>query len=72
MRRKFWQFVHDSLERAWHWVYYHKLAGPLPEITPRNVEYGWSYSISYINGRTGMMTDASPATEPSTENEQEG
>lgn len=27
MRRRFWQFVHDKLEQAWHWVYYNKLAG---------------------------------------------
>lgn len=31
MKRKFWQFVHDQLEQAWHWVYYHKLAEPSQE-----------------------------------------
>lgn len=25
MKRKFWQFVHDRLEFAWHWVYRTKL-----------------------------------------------
>ena len=56
MRRKFWTFVHDRLEDAWHWVYYHKLAEPLPEITLTN----YQYHISYVCGRTGMLTDVSP------------
>jgi hypothetical protein len=39
MRERFWQFVHDKLEQAWHWVYYHKLARPLELGTPKNYEY---------------------------------
>jgi hypothetical protein len=31
VKRRFWQYVHDRLEDAWHWVYYHKLAGDLPK-----------------------------------------
>ena len=49
MRRRFWQFVHDRLERAWHWAYYHKLARPLPPIVQSNIKYGWR-SVSYITG----------------------
>lgn len=45
MRRKFWQFVHNRLEDAWHWVYYHKLARPLPEVL--HGEY--LYTLTYVN-----------------------
>jgi hypothetical protein len=30
MKRKFWLWVHDRLESAWHWVYRTKLAKPIP------------------------------------------
>jgi hypothetical protein len=58
MRREFWQFVHDQLEHARHWVYYHKLAPPSPEVNPGYVNY--KYHISYVCGRTGMITDLPP------------
>lgn len=52
MRRKFWNWVHDRLEDAWHWVYYHKLAEPLPEITPKN----YRYTFSYVVGRASTIS----------------
>lgn len=55
MKRRFWQFVHDRLEQAWHWVYYHKLAKPLPEIVQSNIKYGWRYSVSYVNGLGSLV-----------------
>lgn len=30
MRYKFWEFIHDWLERSWHWVYRNKLSKPIP------------------------------------------
>jgi hypothetical protein len=54
-KRRFWQYVHDRLEDAWHWVYYHKLARPLPEITLSNVKYGFQYSVSYVNGLGALV-----------------
>jgi hypothetical protein len=55
MKRKFWQYVHDRLEDAWHWVYYHKLAGyyygDLPEVCPKNI----IYTTQYINGQGGVV-----------------
>ena len=48
MRRRFWNFVHDALERAWHWVYYHKLHDPkyLDSICPKNITYTFLYGRS--------------------------
>ena len=57
LRRRFWQFLHDRLEAAWHWVYYHKLAEPLPVITRQS----YQYNITYVCGKTGVMTDPTPA-----------
>lgn len=50
MKRRFWQFVHDRLESAWHWVYYHKLAKyQLERIVPSNVSYSFKYGTSAIH-----------------------
>lgn len=38
MQRRFWQFVHDRLERAWHWVYRTKLASHAP-VAPFEIRY---------------------------------
>lgn len=38
MNRRFWQWVHDRLEKAWHWVYRAKLAKPINP--PQDVMYG--------------------------------
>lgn len=43
MSRRFWQFAHDKLESAWHWVYYHKLAPQPPSPT------SYSYSVVYLS-----------------------
>jgi hypothetical protein len=57
MKKRFWQFVHDQLEQAWHWVYYHKLAKPFPE----NIGHrDYRYTFTYICGKTGMTTYPSP------------
>lgn len=32
MRLRFWMWIHDALERMWHWVYRHKVA----PLTPLN------------------------------------
>jgi hypothetical protein len=40
--------VHDGLEKAWHWVYYHKMnPPPLPPIST----VGYRYSYTYTNGK---------------------
>jgi hypothetical protein len=46
LKRAFWQFVHDRLEAAWHWVYYHKLARPLPPVMASNITYTIGYSAA--------------------------
>jgi hypothetical protein len=28
LRLRFWNMVHDRLQKAWHWVYYHKVIKP--------------------------------------------
>ena len=66
MRRCFWQYVHDRLEDAWHWVYYHKLAGDLPKVS----DDPYQFRVYYVNGR-GQVIDPSPVF-LGTENEQEG
>ena len=45
MKRKFWQFIHDKLEDAWHWVYYHKLAKPITIQDAGNR----LYSVRYVS-----------------------
>ena len=56
MRRRFWQFIHDQLERAWHWVYYHKLHDPkyLTESVPVN--------YTFVYGRSAAVALDLPAT----------
>jgi len=56
MRRKFWLWVHDTLERAWHWVYYKKLVRPLPRI----MDFPIIYHVEYINSKTGKVSDPRP------------
>lgn len=48
LQKRFWNFVHDQLERAWHWVYYHKLHDPkkLARIVPSNVRYTYAYGVA--------------------------
>jgi hypothetical protein len=60
MRRKFWKFVHDRLEEAWHWVYSNKLADPAPLPPIGNVHY----NITYACGQTAMMTDVKRNSAP--------
>lgn len=45
MNLRFWRFVHNRLEQAWHWVYYHKILPhePLPPLT--QYKYTYSYSV---------------------------
>lgn len=33
VRYWFWSKVHDALEEAWHWVYYHKLLPVTPKFS---------------------------------------
>jgi hypothetical protein len=40
LRLRFWTFVHDSLEKAWHWVYYHKVHPLIPlRLEARDILY---------------------------------
>jgi hypothetical protein len=55
-RRRFWVWAHDALEAAWHWVYYNKLAEPLPPYRDRL----FSESYTYVNSRTGDETPPRP------------
>jgi hypothetical protein len=55
VRRRFWQFVHNQLELAWHWVYYHKLAPKVP-IGPPNVV---AWRVTFIT-KEGFETEPSP------------
>ena len=61
MRKKFWNFVHNRLEDAWHWVYYHKLADPPPCVDIGHKDY--RYTFTYVCGKTGMISDPSPVIE---------
>jgi hypothetical protein len=47
MTKRFWQFVHDRLEDAWHWVYYHKLVDT-KELRASEPIF---YSVRYVNGQ---------------------
>lgn len=31
LRFLFWNWVHDYLEKAWHWVYYHRVIPNRPD-----------------------------------------
>jgi hypothetical protein len=61
MRRRFWQWVHNRLESAWHWVYYNKLEDirdktclciteeiSLEEARHR---YPFHYEVQYLNSK---------------------
>ena len=65
-RRRFWNFVHDRLEDAWHWVWMHKLYDPKDLVAAVPVNY------TFIYGRSAAPAINLPADKPSTENEQEG
>jgi hypothetical protein len=54
MRKRFWQFVHNRLEDAWHWVYYTKLAEPSPLTNPGHVNY--QYKFTYVCGKDAMLS----------------
>ena len=58
MRRRFWQFVHDQLERSWHWVYYHKLEPERAKHMRRMISYNYTYV--YRNSETGKETPVAP------------
>lgn len=54
MKRKFWQFVHDCLERSWHWGYRTKLREP-PQL-------GSSFDIRYVQVDTSLKFESKPMT----------
>lgn len=55
MRLRFWRWVHDMLEAAWHWVYYHKLRPLEPESIPQNITLTSNGPVT-VNCETGEPT----------------
>jgi predicted double-glycine peptidase len=53
VKRRFWKFVHDRLEKAWHWVYVNKIAEPMP---PELMEQPIRYEISYTCGAASLIS----------------
>jgi hypothetical protein len=57
MRLRFWNFVHDQLERAWHWVWHHKLE---PEYLKHRQRIGnHCYRYYFVNSK-GEETPIAP------------
>jgi hypothetical protein len=47
IRRRLWQFIHDRLEQAWNWVYYHKLVEDDPP-APRDPMATYQMSMDWV------------------------
>jgi hypothetical protein len=48
LRYRFWLWVHDALEKAWHWVYFNKMRTVEHHI--KHVAPPWKYSKVFEDG----------------------
>ena len=60
MRYRFWMWVHDTLERSWHWVYYNKLRTVEDHMKHTMVREPYNVTYVYRNSATGATIPVSP------------
>lgn len=56
MRMRFWNLVHRQLERAWHWVYYSKVAPDVILVYPTTTAYAYSHTMQFIDSRGNIAS----------------